>query len=125
MTLHLLPNLLAEGLDPKSAFVPALYDIIPTLDGIIGESERNTRRYLKLFREDFRDVPIELLNEHQREVQWDKIRYLEDWIHTFEPSESIQRAMQVQQILQVRVAVLEERVDQLEEDLDFYGISYD
>jgi hypothetical protein len=64
-------------------------------------------------------------NEHQREVQWDKIRYLEDWIHTFEPSESIQRAMQVQQILQVRVAVLEERVDQLEEDLDFYGISYD
>jgi hypothetical protein len=33
--------------------------------------------------------------------------------------------MQVQQILQVRVAVLEERVDQLEEDLDFYGISYD
>jgi len=64
-------------------------------------------------------------NEHQREVQWDKIRYLENWIHTFEPSESIQRAMQVQQILQVRVAVLEERVDQLEEDLDFYGISYD
>ena len=64
-------------------------------------------------------------NEHQREVQWDKIRYLEDWIHTFEPSESIQRAMQVQQVLQVRIAVLEERVDQLEEDLDFYGISYD
>ena len=64
-------------------------------------------------------------NEHQREVQWDKIRYLEDWIHTFEPSDSIQRAMQVQQILQVRLAVIEERVDQLEEDLDFYGISYD
>lgn len=68
MTLHLLPNLLAEGLDPKSAFVPVLYDIIRTLDGIIGESERNTRRYLKLFRDDFRDVPIELLNEHQRGV---------------------------------------------------------
>ncbi|MCP5492001.1 MAG: SAM-dependent methyltransferase [Chlamydiales bacterium] len=69
MTLHLLPNLLAEGLDPKSAFVPVLYDIIPTLDGIIGESERNARRYLKLFRDDFRDVPIELLNEHNKDVR--------------------------------------------------------
>ena len=59
-------------------------------------------------------------NEHQREVQWEKIRYLEDWIHTFEPSESIQRAMQVQQVLQVRIAVLEERVAKLEEDLYFH-----
>ena len=69
MTLLLLPNLLAEGLDPKCAFVPVLHEVIPTLDGIIGESERNTRRYLKLFREDFRNVPIELLNEHNREVK--------------------------------------------------------
>ncbi len=65
--LHLMPNLLAEGLDPRSAFVPILYDIIPTLDGIIGESERNTRRYLKLFTENFRDIPIVLLNEHTKE----------------------------------------------------------
>ena len=65
--LHLMPNLLAEGLDPKAAFVPVLYDIIPTLDGIIGESERNTRRYLKLFTENFRDIPIRLLNEHTKD----------------------------------------------------------
>ena len=60
-------------------------------------------------------------NEHQREVQWDKIRYLENWIHTFEPSESIQRAMQVQQVLQVRISVLEERVDQLEKEISDYN----
>ena len=40
--LHLMPNLLAEGLDPKCAFVPVLYDVAKTLNGIIGESERNT-----------------------------------------------------------------------------------
>jgi len=60
-------------------------------------------------------------NEHQREVQWDKIRYLENWIHTFEPSESIQRAMQVQQVLQVRISVLEERVDQLEKEISDFN----
>ena len=60
-------------------------------------------------------------NEHQREVQWEKIRYLEDWIHTFEPSESIQRAMQVQQVLQVRISVLEERVDQLEKEISDFN----
>ena len=60
-------------------------------------------------------------NEHQRQVQWDKIRYLENWIHTFEPSESIQRAMQVQQVLQVRISVLEERVDQLEKEISDFN----
>ena len=60
-------------------------------------------------------------NEHQREVQWDKIRYLENWIHTFQPSESIQRAMQVQQVLQVRISVLEERVDQLEKEISDFN----
>jgi len=63
-----MPNLLAEGLDPKCAFVPILYEIIPKLDGIIGESERNTRRYLKLFTENFRDIPICLLNEHTKDM---------------------------------------------------------
>ena len=66
--LHLLPNLLAEGLDPKAAFPPVLYDVIPTLDGLIGESERNSRRYLKLFTPDFRNIPIVLLNEHTQSV---------------------------------------------------------
>jgi len=56
--------------------------------------------------------------EHQQGVIWGKIEFLEDWIHTFEPSESIQRAMQVQQILQVRISVLEERVDQLEKEIN-------
>lgn len=66
--LHLLPNLLAEGLDPKIAFPPVLYEVVPTLDGLIGESERNSRRYLKLFTPNFRDIPIVLLNEHTKTI---------------------------------------------------------
>lgn len=63
-------------------------------------------------------------NEHQREIQWDKIRFLEEWVHTFEPSESIKKSMAIQHELQIRIALLEERVDQLEEDLMKFGYYY-
>ena len=52
--------------------------------------------------------------EHQQSVIWEKTRFLEGWINTFEPSESIQRAMAVQQEILIRIAVLEEKVKELE-----------
>ena len=52
--------------------------------------------------------------EHQQSVIWEKTRYLEGWINTFEPSESIQRAMAVQQEILIRIAVLEEKIKELE-----------
>ena len=52
--------------------------------------------------------------EHQQGVIWEKIYFLEDWIHGFEPSESIQRAMAVQQDVLIRIAILEEKIRELE-----------
>ena len=52
--------------------------------------------------------------EHQQSVIWEKTRYLESWINTFEPSESIQRAMAVQQDVLIRIAILEEKIRELE-----------
>jgi len=52
--------------------------------------------------------------EHQQGVIWKKIYFLENWINTFEPSESIQRAMQVQQDILIRIAVMEEKIKELE-----------
>ncbi len=66
-TLYLLPNLLAE--ETSRTFLPNILDeIVPSLDGLIAESEKEGRKYLKLFPfpegKTFRDIPIKLLNEH-------------------------------------------------------------
>ncbi|MCB1107855.1 MAG: SAM-dependent methyltransferase [Chlamydiia bacterium] len=62
--LYLLPNLLEDSL-PHEPYLPtSIGEIVKNLDGIIAESEKSARRYLKRFTEDFRDIPILLLNEH-------------------------------------------------------------
>ena len=52
--------------------------------------------------------------EHQQGVIWQKIYFLENWINTFEPSESIQRSMSTQQDILIRIAVMEEKIKELE-----------
>jgi 16S rRNA (cytidine1402-2'-O)-methyltransferase len=72
-TLFLLPNLLDASAEKKWSFPPGLDDLIPSLQGIIAESEKEARRYLKSFsfpeRASFRQVPICLLNEHTKEEE--------------------------------------------------------
>lgn len=66
--LILLPNLLDESLD-HSPFLPqSVGEIVASLDGIIAESERGARRFMKRFTDKFRDIPIRLLNEHTDEI---------------------------------------------------------
>ncbi len=67
--LFLLPNLLDESLDHHAFLPPNLGEIIRSLDGMIAESERAARRYMKRFTDRFRDIPILLLNEHTKGVE--------------------------------------------------------
>lgn len=66
--LILLPNLLDETLD-HSPFLPqSVGEIVSSLDGIIAESERGARRFMKRFTDHFREIPIRLLSEHTNEI---------------------------------------------------------
>ncbi len=67
--LLLLPNMLSDEENLSLMDLPAsLQTIVPFLDGLIAESEKAARRYLKRFifpeGKTFREVPIRLLNEH-------------------------------------------------------------
>lgn len=70
--LLLLPNLLSKEAD-HSLFLPSSVDRgVVKLDGLIAESEKEGRAYLKRFnfpgKKTFRDVRIERFNKHTREV---------------------------------------------------------
>ncbi|NDE82111.1 MAG: 16S rRNA methyltransferase [Chlamydiia bacterium] len=70
--LILLPNVLNdEERDIQSYFTKAVIDLVPTLDGLIAESEKEGRYYLKRFTfpegRTFRDIPIKVLSEHTKE----------------------------------------------------------
>lgn len=66
MSLILLPNLLNEESSHEQFLPPNIKDAILSLNGIIAESEKEARRYLKRFTPDFRNIPIRLLNEHTK-----------------------------------------------------------
>ena len=69
--LLLLPNLLDENLSPD-AFIPAsVKPAIESIQGIIAESEKAARRYLRKFisHEQMTKIPIALLNEHTESKQ--------------------------------------------------------
>lgn len=75
--LYLLPNLL-DDIQDHHIFLPAVVDtIVATLGGLIAETEKEARRYLKRFLfpmpKTFRDIPILLLNEHSTELQKQQI----------------------------------------------------
>jgi 16S rRNA (cytidine1402-2'-O)-methyltransferase len=66
--LILLPNVLEESL-PDGPFLPsALREAVARLDGLIAESEKGARRYLRRFlsHEKMAALPLRLLNEHSQ-----------------------------------------------------------
>lgn len=68
--LYLLPNLLSEESLASDWFPQLCFEVVPRLDGLICESEKGARRYLKLFTfpegKSFRDVPLLVLSEHTK-----------------------------------------------------------
>ena len=66
--LYLLPNLLDETLEHDPFLPHSVGEVVSSLDGMIAESERGARRYMKRFTEKFREIPIRLLNEHSQEI---------------------------------------------------------
>lgn len=75
--LLLFPNLLDENATYENSMPISLSYVVPTIDGLIAESEKGARVFLKrftfLYPKTFRDVPIELLNEHTSDDQIDKL----------------------------------------------------
>jgi 16S rRNA (cytidine1402-2'-O)-methyltransferase len=67
MTLVLFPNSLSSSIH-RDEFSPSMQRRLETVDGIIVESEKEARQFLKAFSFDrgrtFRDIPLKLLNEH-------------------------------------------------------------
>ncbi|HEV3270510.1 MAG TPA: SAM-dependent methyltransferase [Candidatus Rhabdochlamydia sp.] len=76
-TLYLLPNLLDNTQDHHAFFPSTVDTIVATLGGLIAETEKEARRYLKRFvfpePKTFRDVPILLLNEHTTTLQKEEL----------------------------------------------------
>jgi len=66
MTLFLLPNLLDETLSWEPFLPQSVALAVSTLDGLIAESEKEGRRYLRRFvdHERMAKTPIRTLNEH-------------------------------------------------------------
>lgn len=71
MTLILLPNVLDEAL-PHEPFLPvSAATSVRSLQGLIAESEKAGRRYLRRFlsHDEMAAIPIRLLNEHTKESE--------------------------------------------------------
>ena len=71
--LFLLPNLLGEEAVLEDWLPSSVARAISGLDGLIAESEKGGRHYLRRFAfpapKTFRDIPIVLLNEHTKEIK--------------------------------------------------------
>jgi 16S rRNA (cytidine1402-2'-O)-methyltransferase len=66
MTLLLLPNVLDEALAHELFFPRQIDSLVQDLSGLIAESERGGRRFLRRFK---KRLPIALLNEHTKEQE--------------------------------------------------------
>lgn len=64
--LILLPNLFSEEQSAEDFFSPLIFRTISSLDGLIAESEKEARRYLRkaLSHEEMNQKKLALLNEH-------------------------------------------------------------
>jgi len=75
--LFLLPNVLSEEVDLWQHVPARLQEIVVHLDGLVGESEKEARRYLKRFvfpeGRSFRDIPLYTLNEHTKREEISEI----------------------------------------------------
>lgn len=67
MTLYLLPNLLDENSDHTKCMPAYIAELIASLDGIICETEKPTRKFLARFKK--AQLPLQLLNEHTKEEE--------------------------------------------------------
>lgn len=68
--LYLLPNLLEETL-PIEPFLPiSVNTAVASIQGLIAESEKMARRYLRRFlsHDDMAKMPLRVLNEHTKEL---------------------------------------------------------
>jgi 16S rRNA (cytidine1402-2'-O)-methyltransferase len=68
--LYLLPNLLDETL-PIDPFLPtSVNQAVRSIQGLIAESEKMARRYLRKFlsHDEMVKVPLQILNEHTKEL---------------------------------------------------------
>jgi 16S rRNA (cytidine1402-2'-O)-methyltransferase len=72
-TLYLLPNVLSEEAAYENMFAKRVFDVVALLDGVIAESEKEARRYLKKFstKKALQQMPIKVLSEHthQNEIE--------------------------------------------------------
>jgi 16S rRNA (cytidine1402-2'-O)-methyltransferase len=68
--LYLLPNLLSETENPRTFLPPQVAEVIATLDGVICETEKKARWYLKQFtlRMPLQQFPLVALNEHTTDI---------------------------------------------------------
>ncbi len=65
--LYLLPNLLHEDSPHVNLWPESVFQIVPSLDGLIAESSKGAYTYLKNFSfgdRSFRDMKVILINEH-------------------------------------------------------------
>lgn len=67
--LYLLPNLLSPDADPGGTFVPQVAQIVLTLQGLIAESHKAGRQFLRRFGK--LELPLLLLNEHTQSQELD------------------------------------------------------
>lgn len=79
--LLLLPNLLNKEAHPDVFFPASVARAAQKLDGLIAESEKEGRAFLKRLGAPFREAPICLLNKHHREYDelLEPIRKGESW----------------------------------------------
>jgi 16S rRNA (cytidine1402-2'-O)-methyltransferase len=68
--LYLLPNLLDENGQTEDFLPTSVAKAVSQLEGLIAESEKMARRYLRRFlsHEAMAKMPLKLLNEHSREI---------------------------------------------------------
>ncbi len=69
--LQILPNLLDDTLEASTFFPPTVGEAVPHLQGLIAESEKAARRYLRRFisREALDSVALKVLSEHTKKEE--------------------------------------------------------
>jgi 16S rRNA (cytidine1402-2'-O)-methyltransferase len=76
-SLLLLPNVLDPEASDLLSLPPAVAHAVQKIDGLIAESEKGGRYFLRRFSfpapKTFRDIPIRLLNEHTTEKELDAL----------------------------------------------------
>ena len=73
--LYLLPNLLDEELSHEPFLPSSVAEVVASLNGLIAESEKGARRYLRRFisHEKMAAMPICLLNEHTKNSEMNQL----------------------------------------------------